>query len=289
MCLCCGAGFYKNEAIKNTDLAKKHIYSIMKDFKYLDPCFLDYTPEITKVVPKEIIQEIWDSRDFLPEHEWLNSIVLITKEKVITNVFTDGSDDYVLHTVEDYPFYFRGAVNHNINCEKTDDINFGFHSDCYTLLQNMGTDLSWENLSKYGNLLGFGIITNLEDPIKKYQYTFIGFDDIYNRMKTQTHTRTGTTLEFIASNQYKHNFFESYLHQAFYDNLAYLENPYLLESPLKNSQNRERIEKYLVHFLKPEAVIPKKPIDPKKPIEPVIPKKPIKIQLKQNPKQNKNT
>ena len=99
--------------------------------------------------------------------------------------------------------YFVEKDNSKIEVDPnfTDDWGYIMHCDCYKLLE-----------SKYGKFT----FNDIDE--KKYNYK--NYPNLFN---------------------INYGIIKKYQEQEFNNNLAYVENPYLLESPLKNNSNKERI------------------------------------------------
>ena len=211
-CLICGCGFNNGVIITDTCLLKKYWDIMWGDF-----------PEIVidnAVGDGEMTEKDGDllSKSFkydIKQFNWLKDIIALTSTKIV-KVTGTGEEEF---TDSDGNVY--DVMPHNWGTALYKEKSYFMHHDCYKFLKKNNYDMSYDS--------------------------FVRIDDIKTGTK---HIRS----QNIYFNRFKMNYgvVRKFVGEWDYFNVyrAYAKDKYLIESPLKNKKNAERILKLKIPLKK---------------------------------------
>ncbi len=207
-CLICGCGWGSN-VITNTELMKQY-------FAYEDIYSEFPENQITDAVYKgKISEEIGDkllkSYKKLSSMDWMYNIIALQPGKII-DVILEMDDWYEVYDKDGQKYYFYDS---DLNRDNYDKKAYIIHKNCYKLLKKNGYDVSYEAFKNVDNIQPIGRIKLTKPNISNNKFNI----------------NYGVASKYIGE------------YGVFYEYAAYLFDPYLLENPLKNKKNTDRILK----------------------------------------------
>lgn len=212
-CLLCGCGWGPTDGVPtNVNLAAKYYDILFSEFPTGAIENALYDNEITQ----EDADALTKSFKRLPEHDWMSDVIAILPEGVI-DVQLLMEDCYQVYAKNVDPS--RDDIGEReIDWQFIDKTNYklkGYimHKHCCELLKKNGYDMSYETFCKIDNI----------QPIKK---TKISEQQIYSNAFKMDY---GIASEYIGE------------YGVFYEHVAYVHHSYLLEDPLQNMKNANRI------------------------------------------------
>jgi len=189
-------------------------------------------------IPDKDKKALIKSIKMLPKHKWLTDIIALQPGKNVP--VTLKMEDWYDADGNEYKFY-----DSSITPETYKTKAYIVHKNCLKLLKQNGYDVSYEAFAAVDNMV----------PARKNVKQHIS----YNTFK----------MNYFLANKYIREY------GVFYEHAAYLYDPFLIENPLKNTQNAERILALKFPLRKANTSAPKKEIK--------VPKKEIKVPKKEIP------
>lgn len=204
-CLICGCGWGK-EVITDTELMKKHFTP--DDILECPTNTVEEGIDCGKI-SKKIGVDLQKSIKNLPNHKWLNDVITVQPGKIV-DVELQMDDSYTVFDKAGKEYFF---YSFDVDRENYKEKAYIMHKNCYTLLKNNGFNVSYQSFSDIDGI----------QPIK----------------------RTKLSKQHIETNRFDMDYgiADKYIGEygVFYEHSAYIWDPYLLEDPLTNKQNADRI------------------------------------------------
>lgn len=207
-CLLCGCGWGPSYGVP-TDLDLLKRYFSLEDFNVEFPENVISNAVYDGKIDADIAKKLKSSFKELPAHSWMNNVIAVLPNK-IDDVELEMEDSYYVRSKasgEEYHFY-----DFDITMNTYKNKAYIMHRDCYTLLKNKGYDVS------YGSLAAIDDIKPKKKHITKPKISNNRFDMNY-----------GLADKYIGE------------YGIFYEHYVYMFDSYLLESPLANNKNADRI------------------------------------------------
>ena len=202
-CLICGSGLSNDPIITNTCLLKKYWNIFWGEF----PDVIIENAVVDGEIPEKDGNLLLKSIKYgLSKFKWLDDVIVVHPNKIIKVKALDGTEFVDIHNNKYNGNYIGG-----------DEVKaYIMHYSCYKLLKKNNYNVSYDSFSNVDNI-------KLAPRTKRVQSQNIYF----NKFKMNY----GITNKYIG----EYNKLDNYR--------AYLKDRYLLENPLKNKENANRILK----------------------------------------------
>lgn len=271
-CLICGVNLKNQEVITNEKVCEKIIdfNSSVKGYDYpesapvcIEDIYVkgnfqenyDYLLKNSEKFEKENkrAEEFYDkglnSLKLIEKFNWLNQVIGILHNKNI-NVYLEDTGDYY----EIYDEYGNDYSQLFYNSSEIENTIYIMHLNCYKLLRNNNYDISYNSLSDYNFNLNKGI---------EYIY------DKKGKNKKDSITKKPLIRKNINNNKFNidYGIIDKYRssYSTFASYICYSLDRYLLEDPLKNKENSNRILQLNLPFRKILAIPKKKSLKKNRP------------------------
>jgi hypothetical protein len=208
-CLICGCG-WGDKVFTDTEFIKKH-------YTFDDVMHNEFGENLIEndVYDKKILEaqgaKVLKTFKYLPIHDWMKKIIVIQPGQIIDAILKTEDWYEVYDQAGNQYFFYSGDINAT-NYQKKAYI---VHKKCYSLLKLHNYDVSYEAFAKIDDLKPIGPRRKkLSEP-----------NIVDNRFKIN------------------YNIADKYIGEygVFYQYVAYIWDPYILENPLKNHKNANRI------------------------------------------------
>lgn len=210
-CIVCGCG-WGGKVFSDLNLIKENIPN--ENFFYEFPEHIaDFATDSGKI-SATTADKINKSLKFLEIHEWMKDTVAISSDGLIDVLLDmETTDSYKIFDKNGKEYFF---YSWNMDRDNYREKVYIMHRICYKLLEKEGYDLSHESFLKIDDIQPKGRIKLTDGNINN------------NRFKMDY----GIADKYIGE------------YGVFYQHCAYIVVPYLLQSPLTNKENANRIIKF---------------------------------------------